>query len=70
MSAGGPHAHHADADLALAGPRRYPGEVVDDAWMGEGRSDLGADDLLACLHLYLAAGALIGVALATLAVLD
>ena len=24
--------------LSLAGPRRYAGELVDDAWMGDGRA--------------------------------
>ncbi len=42
-------------DLALAGPRRYGDELVDDAWMGDGRSALTADDLRAALRLYLAA---------------
>jgi adenosylcobinamide-phosphate synthase len=43
--------------FALAGPRRYPGEVVDDAWMGDGRSALTPADIEKSLHLYLCANA-------------
>ena len=50
--------------FALAGPRRYGDEVVDDPWMGDGRSDLTADDLRAALRLYLVAGLLILLGLA------
>lgn len=39
-------------DLALAGPRRYRGRLVEDAWMGDGRQALTADDLQAALRLY------------------
>ncbi|HMA14848.1 MAG TPA: adenosylcobinamide-phosphate synthase CbiB [Kiloniellaceae bacterium] len=45
--------------LALAGPRQYGGEVVDDHWMGDGRRDVTAEDLARVLDLYLAAGALL-----------
>jgi adenosylcobinamide-phosphate synthase len=45
--------------FALAGPRRYRDEAVDDPWMGDGRSDLGAADIRAALRLYLAAAALL-----------
>ena len=38
-------------DFALAGPRVYPGKTVDDAWMGDGRSDLGPADIRAGLRL-------------------
>jgi adenosylcobinamide-phosphate synthase len=43
-------------DYALAGPRVYPGETVDDPWMGDGRADLTPQDVRAGLRLYLAAG--------------
>ncbi len=43
--------------LRLAGPRTYPGGVVADAWMGEGRSELDAEDLRRALDLYVAATA-------------
>jgi adenosylcobinamide-phosphate synthase len=45
--------------LALAGPRQYGGQVVEDHWMGDGRRDLTAADLGRVLDLYLAAGALL-----------
>jgi adenosylcobinamide-phosphate synthase len=38
--------------FALAGPRQYGAEVVDDAWMGDGRRDLDAADIRAALRLY------------------
>ena len=53
-------------DLALAGPRRYPHETVDDAWMGDGRARLDASDIRRCLHLYTAAGILAALTLALL----
>ena len=31
--------------LRLAGPRRYAGELVDDAWMGDGRSAANPADI-------------------------
>ncbi len=46
-------------DFALAGPRLYPGETVDDPWMGDGRADLGPGDVRAALRLYLVAGVLL-----------
>ncbi|KKJ76017.1 cobalamin biosynthesis protein CobD [Kiloniella litopenaei] len=43
--------------FALAGPRKYPGYVVDDPWMGDGGlSDLSAKDIKLALKLYLGAG--------------
>ena len=53
-------------EIAIAGPRRYPHETVDDAWMGDGRARLDAGDIRSCLHLYIAAGALVGLTLALL----
>ena len=38
--------------LRLAGPRVYHGEVVDDAWMGRGRTDADAGDIKRALRLY------------------
>jgi adenosylcobinamide-phosphate synthase len=56
-NAGWPEAALAGAlGFALAGPRVYPDETVDDAWMGDGHADLGARDIRAGLRLYLAAG--------------
>jgi len=55
-NAGWPEAALAGAlGFALAGPRVYPDEKVDDAWMGDGRADLGSVDIRAGLRLYLAA---------------
>lgn len=45
--------------LALAGPRRYGGQVVEDHWMGEGRRDVTTADLRRVLDLYTAAGGLL-----------
>ena len=53
-------------DIAVAGPRRYPHETVDDAWMGDGRTRLDAGDIARCLHLYVTAGALVALTLALL----
>ena len=53
-------------DVAVAGPRRYPHETVDDAWMGDGRTRLGAGDVTRCLHLYITAGSLVALTLALL----
>ena len=52
--------------FALAGPRRYRHETVDDAWMGDGRDRLGAGDIRRSLHLYITAGTLVALTLAAL----
>lgn len=46
--------------FALAGPRQYGAEVVDDVWMGDGRRDLDAADIRAALSLYRWACAVVG----------
>ncbi len=52
-NAGWPEAAFAGAlGLRLAGPRRYGKEEVSDAWMGDGRAEATADDILRALHLY------------------
>lgn len=52
-NAGWPEAAMAQAlGLRLAGPRRYAGEIVADAWMGEGRVEASAADIRAALRLY------------------
>ena len=53
-------------EFALAGPRRYAHETVDDAWIGDGRARLGAGDIRRSLHLYITAGALVALTLALL----
>jgi adenosylcobinamide-phosphate synthase len=51
-NAGWPEAALAGAlDLRLAGPRRYAGVPVDDAWMGEGRAEASAADIRAGVAL-------------------
>lgn len=55
--------------LALAGPRIYGGETVDDHWMGDGTAALTFTDIDRALNLYLAASGLLAalIALAWLA---
>ncbi|HYD31170.1 MAG TPA: adenosylcobinamide-phosphate synthase CbiB [Azospirillaceae bacterium] len=51
-NAGWPEAAMAGAlGLALAGPRRYGTEVVEDTWMGDGRAEATAADIDAALVL-------------------
>ncbi len=65
VNAGWPEAAMAGAlGFALAGPRRYGGRTVEDAWMGDGRRDLGGADVRAALRLYAAAAALLAAVLA------
>jgi adenosylcobinamide-phosphate synthase len=59
-NAGYPEAAMAGAlGLKLAGPRVYGGVSVDDAFMGDGRSDATAADIHAALALYRRADALL-----------
>lgn len=64
-NAGWPEAAMAGAlGLRLAGPRIYGGVLVDDAWMGDGRSEATARDIDRALVIYRIAfgGALVTVA--------
>jgi adenosylcobinamide-phosphate synthase len=55
-NAGWPEAAAAGAlGLALAGPRRYHGHIVDDPWLGDGRARATPADIARALRLYLAA---------------
>jgi adenosylcobinamide-phosphate synthase len=65
-NAGWPEAAMAGAlGLKLAGPRRYAEGLVEDHWMGDGRSDATAADIRRALNLYALAGLLLfGAALA------
>jgi adenosylcobinamide-phosphate synthase len=55
-NAGWPEAAAAGAlDLALAGPRRYHGQVVNDPWLGDGRARATTADINRALRLYLTA---------------
>jgi adenosylcobinamide-phosphate synthase len=66
-NAGWPEAAMAGAlGLALAGPRRYGGAVVEDAFMGDGRREATARDIRAALRLYIAADVLLIALLALL----
>lgn len=52
-NAGWPEAAMAGAlDFKLAGPRVYGGERVADVYMGNGRANLGPEDILSALALY------------------
>ncbi len=55
-NAGWPEGAMAGAlDLSLAGPRQYGGERVEDAWIGEGSEDAGADDIRRALDVFVLA---------------
>jgi adenosylcobinamide-phosphate synthase len=57
--------------LALAGPRRYHGTIVEDAWMGEGgRREAGPADIRRGLVLYRLAAALVIVLVAAALLAD
>jgi adenosylcobinamide-phosphate synthase len=65
FNAGWPEAAMAGAlGIALAGPRTYGGEVVNDDWMGDGRARLTHKDIERALYLYgvacLITGGLVG----------
>ena len=52
-NAGWPEAAMAGSlGLRLAGSRVYHGEIVADAWMGDGRAEAGAGDISRALRLY------------------
>jgi len=56
INAGWPEGAAAGAlNLALAGPRRYGSELVNDPWIGEGRRAAGAADIRRGLFLYVMA---------------
>lgn len=55
-NSGWPEAAMAGAlDLALGGPRKYPGLVVDEKWIGRGRARATVADIDRALHLFSAA---------------
>jgi len=52
-NAGWPEAAMAGAlGIRLSGPRVYDGVTVDERWVGDGNSELGAPDIRAALRLY------------------
>lgn len=70
VNAGWPEAAAAGAlGLALAGPRRYHSEIVDDPWIGaEGRARATAKDIHRALYLY-AVGCVVNALLVALLIL-
>jgi len=42
-------------NLALAGPRKYPGMVVKDPWVGDGTAKATHVDIRRALYLYFVA---------------
>ena len=56
--------------ISIAGPRRYGGELRDDAWMGEGRRELTHGDIRQALRLYLHACGLFALLMFVFAVLN
>ena len=67
-NAGWPEAAMAGAlGLSLAGPRRYPGLVVDDPWIGDGTARATARDVARALSLFAVACLLNGCIVAALA---
>lgn len=55
-NSGWPEAAFAGAlGIALGGPRKYPGLVVDQKWIGKGRARLTVADMDRALHLFSAA---------------
>ena len=67
-NAGWPEAAIAGAlGLKLAGPRRYHGAIVEDAFMGDGRAEATAADIRRALSLYRVACAIQALAIAALA---
>jgi adenosylcobinamide-phosphate synthase len=67
-NAGWPEAAMAGAlALSLSGPRRYPGLMVDDPWIGDGTARATARDVARALSLFVVACALNGGLVAALA---
>jgi adenosylcobinamide-phosphate synthase len=67
VNAGWPEAAMAGAlGLALNGPRRYRGQLVEDAWMGDGRARALPADIARALAVYVVACLLHGLLFAAL----
>ena len=70
MNGGWPEGAVAGAlDLALAGPRQYSGEAVNDPWIGDGTARATHRDIRRTLYLYLAACLINGAWVAAIAVI-
>jgi adenosylcobinamide-phosphate synthase len=71
VNAGWPEAAMAGAlDLRIAGPRRYEGTLVADAWMGDGRSAAAPDDIRRALSLYARACLIMTMAVVLIAIVQ
>jgi adenosylcobinamide-phosphate synthase len=69
VNAGWPEAAGAGAlGLALAGPRRYGTELVNDPWIGDGRARVTPVDMRRALYLFVAACLVHAVLIAVLAI--
>lgn len=70
INAGWPEAAFAGAlGLRLAGPRRYQGALVEDAWMGDGRTDATPEDIRRGLALFMRSCGALAVMAAVIAAL-
>lgn len=55
--------------LSLAGPRHYPGQTVNDPWIGGGKAQATAKDISLALYLYFVACLINGVWVAAIAMM-
>ena len=70
LNAGWPEGAVAGAlDIALAGPRRYHKNIIDDPWLGDGTARTGVKDIKNMLYLYVTAALINGAWVAALAVI-
>lgn len=70
VNAGWPEAAAAGAlGLALAGPRRYGGTVVNDPWIGNGRARATTADIARALYLYVIACTILAALVGAIAIM-
>ena len=70
VNAGWPEAAMAGClGLRLAGPRRYGGEMVEDAWMGDGKPNATPDDIQNALRILIRGCVLCGALVALVLIL-